>query len=64
MCFFNFINNIGKVWYIPVALILGTVGGIVFYINTISAESSKYFIACSNEFVSEPESSPTFIIFI
>ncbi len=34
MCFFNFINNIGKVWYIPVALILGTVGGIVFYINT------------------------------
>ena len=34
MWFFNFVNNIGKVWYIPTALILGIVGGIIFYINT------------------------------
>lgn len=34
MWFFNFVNNIGKVWYIPVALILAIVGGIIFYINT------------------------------
>lgn len=34
MWFFNLVNNIGRVWYIPTALILGIVGGIIFYINT------------------------------
>jgi len=34
MGFFNLINGIGAVWYIPTFIILAMAGGIIFYINT------------------------------
>ena len=43
-------------------MILGT--KIAFIFLRKASVSSKYFTACSNEFVNEPDNSPTFIIFI
>lgn len=34
MWFFNFINFIGRIWYVPTFLIIGAISGIIFYINT------------------------------
>ena len=34
----------------------------IFLVNSV--DSSKYLTACSNEFDSEPDNSPTFIIFV
>ena len=34
MWFFNFINFMGRIWYVPTFLIIGTISGIIFYINT------------------------------
>ena len=34
MWFSNFINGIIRYWYIPTAIIIGVVSGIIFYINT------------------------------
>lgn len=34
LAFSDFINGVIKVWYIPVAIIVGIVSGIMFYINT------------------------------